>query len=197
MLFRDIPWKISFQNRPVATRPVHNRPRSQQEAFIADRAGFTNTRPVQPIRPVRPWPYRFSVLTKRFSFKKRARKMLIDIAKSEMTGHCCTPLIHRQPKLDSTTMRRYWILDRRTQTYFEIPMRSVLQYGMSLWSTCYASQRLAVDWYGLLNAITSRQHYDDKGRMLTVLFLTKRKVYLCKMKPINQKTSHFHEDSLE
>jgi len=97
--------------------------------------------------------------------------MLIDIAKPEMTVLYCTPLIHRQLKFNSTTMHRYWILDRRAQAYFEIPIRSVLQHG--------CQQRLAVDWHGLLKAITSRQHYDDKGRMLAVLsiFVTKLKVY--------------------
>jgi len=43
-------------------------------------------RPAQPIRPVRPWPNRFSDSTIRFSFKKQARKTLIEIAKPEMTG---------------------------------------------------------------------------------------------------------------
>jgi len=77
-------------------------------------------------------------------------------------------------------MHRYWILDRRAQTYFEIPMRSVLQYGMSLRTTCYASRRLAFDRYGVLNAIASNQHNYDKSRMLAVLslILTKQKIYL-------------------
>jgi len=44
-------------------------------------------------------------------------------------------------EVKSTTMHRYWIVDRRGQTHFEIPKRSVLQYMliMSLWTTCYAS----------------------------------------------------------
>jgi len=106
--------------------------------------------------------------------------MLIEIAKPEMTYLYCTPPIHRPPKLNYSTMHQYWILDR-AQTYFDILMRSVLQHAwrMSLWTTCHASRRLALDWYGSLNAITSRQHYDDKSRLLAVLsiFLIKQNAY--------------------
>jgi len=43
----------------------------------------------------------------------------------------------------------------------------------------HMSCRIAVDWYGLLNAITSSQQYDDKRRMLAILsiFLTKQNAY--------------------
>jgi len=157
--------------------------------FAVDLESFNITRPAQPIRPVRPWPYQFSDSTIRFSFEKRARKMLIETVKSEVTGLYCVLPIHRQLKLNSSTMRRYYILDRRAQTYFEIPMRSVLQDAwMSLWTTRHASRRPAVDWYGLLNA-TSRQHFDDKSRMLAVLsiFVIENKMLtLCQMKVINQ-----------
>jgi len=81
--------------------------------FLDPGSGASNTRPAQPIRPVRPWPTGFSDLTKRFSFKKRARKMLIDIAKPEMSGFYCTSLIFLQLKINSTTIHRYWIRERR------------------------------------------------------------------------------------
>jgi len=59
--------------------------------------------------------------------------------------------------------------------------------------------RIAVDWYGLLNAITSRQHYDDKSRMLAVLYIFLTKQNTCSMpnEAYQPKSSYFHEDSLE
>ena len=43
-----------------------------------------STRPAQPICPVRPWPFLDSTI--HFSFKKCARKMLIEIVKPEIIG---------------------------------------------------------------------------------------------------------------
>jgi len=128
--------------------------------------------------------------------------MLITIAQPAMTGLYCTPPIHRQLNLNSSTTHRYWILDRRAQTHFEIPMRSVLQYGMSLLTTCYASQRLAVDRSGLLNANTSiRQYYDDKNHTLAVLstvYSWQSKIaYFMPNEAYQPKSSHFREDSME
>jgi len=59
--------------------------------------------------------------------------------------------------------------------------------------------RLAVDLYGLLNLTTSRQHYDDKRRMLAVLpvLLTKQNTCFMPNEAYQPKSSHFHEDSLE
>jgi len=74
-------------------------------------------------------------------------------------------------------MHRYWILDGRTQTYFEIPMRSVQQYVI-VDHMLYASRRFAVGWYSLLNAVISRQHYDEKILMLAVLSILFKKCLL-------------------
>jgi len=76
-------------------------------------------------------------------------------------------------------------------------MRPVLQHA------CHCGPhtlcRIAVDWYGWLNAITSKHHYDHKSRMLSVLFifLTKQNAYLMPNEACQRTPPHFHEYSLE
>ena len=94
-------------------------------------------------------------------------------------------------------MHRYCILDGRAQTWDPDAVCAAMcimnvAVDHTLW-------RIVIDWYGLLNAITSRQHYNNKRRMLAVLstLLTKQNACFMPNETYQPKSSHFHEDSLE
>ena len=94
-------------------------------------------------------------------------------------------------------MHRYCVLDMRAQTWD--PDAVCAATHTKNVSVDLMLCRLAVDWYGLLNAITSRQHYDDQWRMLAVLSILLTKQNACFMPNVayQPKSSHFHKGSSE
>ena len=128
--------------------------------------------------------------------------MLIEIAKPERTGLYCTPQIHRPLKLNSSTLHRCWILDRRAgECRRTLRLRCGLCCNVN--NGCHCGPHVMQDRSWLVR-LTKRNHFQSAVWRQTshasyfIYILDKTKCVLYAKRSLSTKIiSHFHKDSLE